>query len=200
MTTDQTHRAVLTVTATSRPDGGNYFDQADFTAHVTEWVRAGLKGKHAVAEVTITATPAVPSAAAPPTQAAPVDRTAEVERLRTENARMRHELQVMYGGAFDSLQSAEAPQPETQAGPLPFIHTDDDGDQLAISAVMASTYDGEAPVVAVNAEQHGGDQQACVYVRPERVEQVVAALRSARQATEAMPAVVAQPGKEADRG
>jgi hypothetical protein len=30
------------------------------------------------------------------------DRAAEIERLRTENARMRHELEVMYGGAFDS--------------------------------------------------------------------------------------------------
>ncbi|WP_331731853.1 hypothetical protein OG298_45225 (plasmid) [Streptomyces sp. NBC_01005] len=31
------------------------------------------------------------------------DRDAEVERLRTENERMRHELEVMYGGAFDRL-------------------------------------------------------------------------------------------------
>lgn len=30
------------------------------------------------------------------------DRDAGVERLRTENERMRHELEVMYGGAFDS--------------------------------------------------------------------------------------------------
>jgi hypothetical protein len=33
----------------------------------------------------------------------PADRAAELE---TENARMRHELEVMYGGAFDSLKSA----------------------------------------------------------------------------------------------
>jgi hypothetical protein len=34
--------------------------------------------------------------------AAPVDQAAEVERLRLQNERMRHELEVMYGGAFDS--------------------------------------------------------------------------------------------------
>jgi hypothetical protein len=33
---------------------------------------------------------------------------AEVEQLRTENARMRHELEVMYGGAFDNLKPAPA--------------------------------------------------------------------------------------------
>jgi hypothetical protein len=32
---------------------------------------------------------------------APDDQAAEIERLRTENTRMRHELEVMYGGAFD---------------------------------------------------------------------------------------------------
>ena len=31
---------------------------------------------------------------------------AEVRRLRTENERMRHELEVMYGGAFDNLPPA----------------------------------------------------------------------------------------------
>jgi hypothetical protein len=30
----------------------------------------------------------------------------ELERLRTENERMRHELEVMYGGAFDTLKDA----------------------------------------------------------------------------------------------
>lgn len=35
------------------------------------------------------------------------NQTAEVERLRTQNARMRHELEVMYGGAFDSLPSTQ---------------------------------------------------------------------------------------------
>jgi len=34
------------------------------------------------------------------------DQTAELDRLRTENERMRHELEVMYGGAFDSVKSA----------------------------------------------------------------------------------------------
>lgn len=43
------------------------------------------------------------------------DATAEIDRLRTENSRMRHELQVMYGGAFDSLRHAPAdPAAETQ--------------------------------------------------------------------------------------
>jgi hypothetical protein len=31
---------------------------------------------------------------------------AEIDRLRTENERMRHELEVMYGGAFDKLPPA----------------------------------------------------------------------------------------------
>jgi hypothetical protein len=88
MTTDQTpdrcHRAVLTVTATSRPDGGNYFDQADFAAHVTGWVRAALRDKHAVAKVTISEAPAVPSAAAPPTQAANPRRLAEAPQPETQ--------------------------------------------------------------------------------------------------------------------
>ena len=57
----------------------------------------------------------LPAPADGPSRVAAEEQPAEIERLRTENARMRHELQVMYGGAFDSLQSAEAPQPETQA-------------------------------------------------------------------------------------
>jgi hypothetical protein len=44
-----------------------------------------------------------------PTDRAPAaDRDAELEQLRTENARMRHELEVMYGGAFDSLKPPPA--------------------------------------------------------------------------------------------
>ncbi|MFD8254959.1 hypothetical protein [Streptomyces werraensis] len=39
-------------------------------------------------------------------QAPATNHTAELEQLRTENARMRHELEVMYGGAFDSLKPA----------------------------------------------------------------------------------------------
>ncbi|MGW2048628.1 hypothetical protein ACWCPF_26105 [Streptomyces sp. NPDC001858] len=76
MTTDQTpHRAVLTVTVTSRPDGGHYFDPADFAAHVTGWVRAGLKGRHAVDEVTI------------------VDQAAELARAQAEAHQYRTALQ-----------------------------------------------------------------------------------------------------------
>lgn len=41
------------------------------------------------------------------------DPDAETERLRTENARMRHELEVMYGGAFDSLHPK---QPAARTG------------------------------------------------------------------------------------
>lgn len=33
----------------------------------------------------------------------------EIERLRTQNERMRHELEVMYGGAFDSLKTSLVP-------------------------------------------------------------------------------------------
>lgn len=54
---------------------------------------------------------AMPAAA--PVAVSPTDRGAELERLRTENARMRHELEVMYGGAFDSLHSV---QPADRAG------------------------------------------------------------------------------------
>jgi hypothetical protein len=97
--------------------------------------------------------------------------------------------------AVGSCAAAEAPHAETPDA-LPFTHLDDDGDQLEIGAVMASTYDGEAPVVYVATEQHQGDQVATVYVRPERVERVIAAMRAARRAAEVLPAVVAQPGKE----
>ncbi|MFE0353631.1 hypothetical protein ACFW2I_09065 [Streptomyces nigra] len=43
------------------------------------------------------------------------DQAAELERLRTENERMRHELEVMYGGAFDSL---DTPPPADRAAVL----------------------------------------------------------------------------------
>jgi hypothetical protein len=90
--------------------------------------------------------------------------------------------------AMEKLRRLAAETQPTEAVKLPFVHTDDDGDQLDIGAVMASTYDGEAPVVYVAADQHQGDQVATVYVRPERVEQVVTALRAARKAAEALPA------------
>lgn len=83
---------------------------------------------------------------------------------------------------------ADEEQPATEATvQLPYIHTDDDGDQLVIAAVMASTYDDNgAPVVSVCALEHGGDDQATVYVRPEAVERAVSALRAARVAAEEM--------------
>ena len=40
-------------------------------------------------------------------QVGAMDRPDEMDRLRTENERMRHELEVMYGGAFDRLADPE---------------------------------------------------------------------------------------------
>lgn len=128
----------------------------------------------------------------PPTDQAAVARVHAV--LETEAVVGRSALE--YRGLIRSaLMAAEAPAPETQAT-LPFIHTDDDGDQLTIRALMASTYEGETPVVSVDAAQHDGEDRATVYVRPERVEQVVTALRAARQAAEALPATAAVPAGE----
>ncbi|MEV0220836.1 hypothetical protein [Streptomyces sp. NPDC050704] len=92
----------------------------------------------------------------------------------------------------------EEQQPETQAVTLPFTHADDDSDQLIIGVTMASTLDGQASIVYVCAQQFSDDgtEQTTVYVRPERVEQVVTALRAARSKAEEQPAVVAEPGKE----
>lgn len=50
---DRAHRATFTVTVTSRPDGGHYFDFDDFAGHVALWLKAGMKGHHAIAEVTV---------------------------------------------------------------------------------------------------------------------------------------------------
>ncbi|MEU5477503.1 hypothetical protein [Streptomyces mirabilis] len=72
---DRSLRTVLTVTVETRPDGGHYFDQADFTAHATEWVRAALKGRHAVDEVAI------------------VDQAAELRRAQAEAHQYRTALQ-----------------------------------------------------------------------------------------------------------
>ncbi|WP_031095553.1 hypothetical protein [Streptomyces sp. NRRL S-15] len=41
-------------------------------------------------------------------QVGALDRADRIERLRTENERMRHELEVMYGGAFDKPAAAPA--------------------------------------------------------------------------------------------
>jgi hypothetical protein len=133
---------------------------------------------------------------------APADRAAELEEAATAlDAQsctcgcrrgaefLRQRAAVIRASDGPSRMADEAQQPETQ---LPYIHVDDDGDQLDIGAVMASTYDGEAPVVYVAADQHQGDQVATVYVRPERVDEVIAALRSARQQAETLPAVGAQ--------
>lgn len=149
--------------------------------------------------------------AAPAAQPAPADRAAilldaadrlasaaersPVWQMDTQSAQ-GHRNGTVFLLAELRRMADEQQQPETQAAQLPFVHTDDDNDQLTIGAVMASTYDGEAPVVAVAAEQYDGDDRATVYVRPERVEQLVTALRAARQQAEALPAVVSQPGKE----
>lgn len=50
---DRSHRTVLAVTVTSRSDGGHYIDQADFAAHVAQWVKTDLRDHHAIAEVTV---------------------------------------------------------------------------------------------------------------------------------------------------
>ena len=53
--TDRAHRATFTVTVTSRPDGGHYLGADDFSAHVAQWLKAGMKGHHAIADVTVAA-------------------------------------------------------------------------------------------------------------------------------------------------
>ncbi|WP_405848079.1 hypothetical protein OG211_12220 [Streptomyces niveus] len=45
-------------------------------------------------------------------------RDVENERLRTENERMRHELEVMYGGAFDSPPGGQAEDGAQQPEPV----------------------------------------------------------------------------------
>lgn len=133
-----------------------------------------------------------PDAAVP---SAPADRAAILREAADflRDAHFRDGLSVQEIGTALRHMADEAQQPETQA---PFIHVDDDGDKLHISALMASTYDGEAPVVSVAAEHHAGDDHAVVYVRPERVDEVITALRSARQAAETLPAAVSQPDEE----
>ncbi|MFF8544784.1 hypothetical protein ACF060_31360 [Streptomyces werraensis] len=42
----------------------------------------------------------------------------EIEQLRTQNERMRHELEVMYAGAFDSLKTTRVPD-ATDSGENP---------------------------------------------------------------------------------
>jgi hypothetical protein len=94
-------------------------------------------------------------------------------------------------------REATEPQPETQTVTLPYTHTDDDSDQLHIGVTQASTLDGETPIVYVCAQQFSDDgtEQTTVYVRPERVEQVITALRAARSKA-AAPAVSSRPGTE----
>ncbi|MGO1025629.1 hypothetical protein ACTOXX_34200 [Streptomyces rubiginosohelvolus] len=54
-----------------------------------------------------------------------MDRADEMEQLRAKNERMRHELEVMYGGAFDTPPAAPAapeeptPAPQCSAALLP---------------------------------------------------------------------------------
>lgn len=112
MTTDPIpHRAVLTVTAVSRPDGGHYLNQADFAAHVAQWVKTDLKDHHAIAEVTVSDQPAAP-VAVPPTDRAAVlaEAIAAVEGMRG------YPVLVTPEEAVDVLRrlAAETPGPETQ--------------------------------------------------------------------------------------
>ena len=78
--TDRSHRTVLAVTVTSRPDGGHYFNQADFTAHVAQWLKTDLKGHHAIDQVTVDDQAAAPVAAPPTGQTALRDRIAGLFR------------------------------------------------------------------------------------------------------------------------
>jgi hypothetical protein len=55
---------------------------------------------------------------------APADQAAEIERLRAENERMRHELEVMYGGAFDSLKPATVGQAAVLRGAADWLDAD----------------------------------------------------------------------------
>lgn len=70
-------------------------------------------------------------------------------------------------------------QTDTETSTLPYTHTDDDGDQLTIGTTTAATLDGEAMVVTVDITGTGG---GVVYLRPEGVEDVVEALRTAGRA------------------
>ncbi len=85
-------RAVLTVTVETRPDGGHYFDQADFTAHAMQWVKSTLRGQHAVDQVTV------------------VDQAAELARAQAEAHQYRTALEGVARKAAVSV-----PPPATRA-------------------------------------------------------------------------------------
>ncbi|MFB7707950.1 hypothetical protein [Streptomyces sp. NPDC056105] len=68
----------------------------DLISNTTDPGVEALGARHELSTALINAAPS-----------APADR-AELDRLRAENERMRHELEVMYGGAFDSLENAPA--------------------------------------------------------------------------------------------
>lgn len=87
-TPDRAHRATLTVTVTSRADGGHYFDGDDFSAHVAGWIKADLRGHHAIAEVTT------------------CDQSAELARAQAEAHQYRTALQ---GVARREAATAAAP-------------------------------------------------------------------------------------------
>jgi hypothetical protein len=99
-------RAVFTVTVETKPDGDYYFDQADLVRNVIPWIEGGLEDRDDLRTVTVAVQPA------------PADRDAVLE---TENARMRHELEVMYGGAFDSLKPAPADRAVEETMPPPAL-------------------------------------------------------------------------------
>jgi hypothetical protein len=70
---------------------------------------------------------------------------AEIDRLRTANERMRHELEVMYGGAFDKLPepaavSAAVAPPTAPTHGLSVPHADALWDAVAIPGPHTPTY------------------------------------------------------------
>lgn len=78
---------------------------------------------------------------------APTDRADETERLRTKNERMRHELEVMYGGAFDNPK----PVPADRAA-VPFVPPAADG--LPLAALDSAT-NGASALDAWARDSHG---------------------------------------------
>jgi hypothetical protein len=81
----------------------------------------------------------------------------------------------------DCPQHGEAQQAEPEPTAEPFIYTDADAAHLAIGAQD----DGGRPVVSVVADE-GARGHAAVYVLPEDIEHVVAALRDARRNAQAL--------------
>ncbi|MFB6680178.1 hypothetical protein ACFCWG_48920 [Streptomyces sp. NPDC056390] len=84
----------------------------------------------------------------------------------------------------------QAAAPETVSEP--FIYTDADAARLTIGA----QYDGGRPVVSVTADEGERRDRVAVYVLPEDIEHVVAALRDARRNAQALHDEAQQAGED----